>query len=110
MKSHTLLDELIPSYDVASRHSIRVAAEPAHVYTAARHADLSGPWLVRLLMGLRAGPAWLVAAFHGRPVPRASTGGQPWVRPVAFTLIAELPGQEFVLGIMAVSGRRPVDW
>jgi hypothetical protein len=88
---HTLLDELIPVYDVATRHAIRVAANPARVYQAARHADLDDPWLVRVLMGLRLGPARLWAVLRGRPVPR---------RPAAFTLIAETPGEEFVLGIM----------
>jgi hypothetical protein len=28
---HTLLDELMPTYDAASRHTIRVAAAPARV-------------------------------------------------------------------------------
>lgn len=96
----TLLDKLIPTYDVASRHTIWIAADPARVYEAARHADLSRPWLVRLLMGLRTGPAWLAAVLRGRHVPRASTDGQLSVRPVAFTLIAEVPGEEFILGIM----------
>jgi hypothetical protein len=99
-KLPTLLDELIPTYDVASRHTISVAADPARVYEAARHADFSRPWLVRLLMGLRTGPAWLAAGLRGRPVPEAATEGQPSVRPVAFTLMADVPGDEFVLGIM----------
>ena len=69
---HTLLDELVPAYDVASRHTIWVAADPARVYQAARHADLSRPWLLRLLMGLRTGPAWLATRFRGHRGPRTA--------------------------------------
>ena len=96
----TLLDELVPVYEIASRHTIWVAAGPARVYEAARSADLGRPWLVRLLMALRAGPAWLAATLRRRPGPPASTAGQPSIRPVAFTLVAEAAGEEFVLGIM----------
>lgn len=96
----TLLHELIPTYEVASKHTIWVAADPARVYEAARSADLGRPWPVRLLMALRAGPAQVAAILLGRPGTRASTDGQPSIRPVAFTLVAETPGEEFVLGIM----------
>jgi hypothetical protein len=89
----TLLDESIPIYDAASRHTTWVAAEPGRVYEAARHADLDRPWTVRLLMGLRAAPARLAALLR-------SGAGKLSVSPVAFTLIAEVPGEEFVLGIM----------
>jgi hypothetical protein len=99
-ETDTLLDEVIPTYDVASKHTIWVAADPGRVYEAARHADLRRPWLIRLLMGLRAGPAWLAATVRGRAGRAASTDGLPTVRAVAFTMMAEVPGEEFVLGIM----------
>jgi hypothetical protein len=98
--SPTLLHELIPTYEVASRHTIWVAADPACVYEAARSADLGAPWLVRLLMALRAGPVRLLATLLGRPGPRVSAEGRPSIRPLTFTLVAEAPGEEFVLGIM----------
>jgi hypothetical protein len=100
MMSTTLLEQLVPVYDAASRHTIWVAADPACVYEAARSADLGAPWVVRLLMALRAGPVRLAATLLGRPGPRVSTDGQPSIRPLAFTLVAEAPGEEFVLGIM----------
>lgn len=99
-ESRTLLDDLVPTYDVASRHTIWVAAAPAQVYDVARHANPGRPWLVRVLMGLRAAPAWVAAAFRGHPALAASTNGQRLVGPAAFTVIAEAPGDEFVLGIM----------
>jgi hypothetical protein len=97
--SPSLLDTIIPSYDKCSRHSIQVHANPAEVYEVARRADLGRPLLVRILMGIRAFPATLSGLFgHGRvTVERMS---QKSIGPLSFTLIAETPGQEFVLGIM----------
>lgn len=93
----TLLDDLIPAFDASSVHAIRVSADPARVYQAARHAEFGRPFLVRVLMGLRACPAW--------PASKRLAGGiagtaHPSVGPVAFTVVAEAPGHEFVLGVM----------
>ena len=90
MGTPSLLDTVVPAWDVASRHAIRVAADRAVVYETARHADLGHVRIVRLMMGLRFFPARLTGAFHPR---------RPAAAP-AFTLIAEAPGEEFVLGIM----------
>ena len=95
----TLLDDLIPAWDAASRHSIRIAADPARVYEVARHADLGSPRLVRALMALRLGPARLAARHRSRTAP-ATFDRAPAVGPVGFTVLGEIPGEEFVLGIM----------
>ena len=95
----TLLDDVTPDYDVSSRHTIWVAASPSQVYRAAREADLGRPAVVRILMGLRVAPAWLAAVLRRRP-PAFSARGKHSVGAAKFTLIAELPGEEFVLGIM----------
>jgi hypothetical protein len=87
-ESGTLLDDVIPTYDVASRHRVWVAASPARVYQVARQVDLRRPWPVRVLMGLRLIPGSLATVLRA---PR---------RAATFTLIAESPGEEFVLGIM----------
>jgi hypothetical protein len=55
---------------------------------------------VRLLMGLREGPALLAAGLRRRAAPRVPPDGRPSVGRVAFTVLAEAPGEEFVLGIM----------
>ena len=94
-----LLDDVLPTYEVSSRHTIWVAANPARVYAAARKVDLGSPWLVRLLMGLRAIPAWFATLPRGRR-PANSPKSQRSVGTVPFTLIAESPGEEFVLGLM----------
>ena len=98
-----LLDDLVPRYDVYSRHAIWVNASPAVVYEAARHVDLGRPWVVRLLMGVRLMPAWLAT---GPRWARNRVGAQRPGGAAAFTLIAESPGEEFVLGIWAASGRQ----
>ena len=96
----TLLDDIVPICDVASRHRIWVAASPSQVYAAARQTDLGRPWPVRVLMGLRALPAWLGTVRRGsRPAVEAASERHQ-VGAAAFTLIAEAPGEEFVLGIM----------
>jgi hypothetical protein len=84
---------VIPAWDAASRHSIRIAADPARVYEIASHADLGRPPLVRMLMALRIAPAWLASAVLGPPARLPAC-------PPGFTLVAESPGDEFVLGIM----------
>jgi hypothetical protein len=95
----TLLDDLVPSYEVSSRHAILVAASPALVYQAAREADLGRPRLVRVLLGLRSVPASFAAAFRSHRQP-AEPRHQKFVGGLGFALIAEAEGEEFVLGIM----------
>jgi hypothetical protein len=93
----TLLDDIFPTYDVSSRHAIWIGASPAEVYEVARHADLGRPWLVRVLVGLRAVPAALATMLrrrHPEPTHQKAVGRIP------FTVIAETAGEEFVLGIM----------
>jgi hypothetical protein len=91
---------VVPTYDVASRHRIWVAADPAVVYETARHADLGHLWLVRVMMGVRFAPARLASVFRGRRATPAPVDGPRSGRAGAFILIAEAPGEEFVLGIM----------
>jgi len=96
----TLLDQIIPDFDVASRHSTAITASPPEVYRVARTADLGRSWVVRLLMGARTAPALALAALRGRRSrPGRATDG-PAVGAVRFTLIAEKQGEEFVLGLM----------
>jgi len=56
---------------------------------------------VRVLMGLRMVPAWTAIALRRRrPAKKQPAGEQRSVGAANFTLIAETPGEEFVLGIM----------
>ena len=93
----TLLDELVPVYDVAARYRTQVRADPATVYEALGRADLAASPLIRMLFLLRHLPAWLVRApqsarFGSRSrTLRDLIGG-------GFGLVAERPGEELVLG------------
>jgi hypothetical protein len=95
----TLLDDWMPAFDASTRHAIDVDANAARTYDAARGMDLGAPPLVRALMGLRALPALAARAVSGRR--RAGAGGstQVAVGGLPFTLLAEAPGSEFVMGL-----------
>ena len=67
----TLLDDLMPVYDVVERHSIIVRAAPPVVFQAIRAADLGGGLLARLLLALRAVPAGVLAIAAS---PRGAVG------------------------------------
>jgi hypothetical protein len=95
-----LLDQIVPVYDVSSRHAITVNARPADVYQAARHADLGRPRLVRVLMGLRVLPVLVARAGPRRAQSSELQKPQYAVGGATFTLVAETPDEEFVLGIM----------
>jgi hypothetical protein len=94
----TLLDEWMPAFDVSARHAVDVRASAARTYEAARAMDLGAPPLVRVLMGLRAVPA-LAARAWGRRAQVASRGEERGPGGLPFTLLAEAPGSEFVLGL-----------
>lgn len=97
-----LLDSLAPAYDVSARHRIWIAAPAEHVYDVARAMDLGRPWLVRVLMAVRVLPALPLLMLRAARAPGAVIrGGRTGaVCAVPFTLVAEAPGQEFVLGIV----------
>ncbi len=96
----TLLDEWMPSYDVAARYSIDVDADTGRAYEVARTTHLGGPWLVKVLMGLRAIPA-----VAERLLPRGRRGSlgrhnhSRQVGGIPFTALADEPGREFLAGL-----------
>jgi hypothetical protein len=94
----TLLDDWMPAFDAVSRHAIDVDAAAARTYEIARTLDMGAPPLVRMLMGLRKVPALAARAVSPRPAageePRLTGPGD-----LPFTLLAETPGSEFVMGL-----------
>lgn len=107
-RSTTLLDGLMPSYDVIERHATMVHATPDAVYAAIRSADLTGGLLTRTLFAMRAVPAALFALLRS---PRAGLSqihertGRIGVRladfeRVGFRVIAEHPPEEVVIGLL----------
>ena len=98
-----LLDSWMPSYDVAARYSIPIAASPAQVYAALMATDFSRPWVVRGLMGVRLIPALLrspVTTWQRlfRPPGRARASLTN-LEHSDFILLQELPPREIVMGI-----------
>jgi hypothetical protein len=98
----SLIDELLPAYDVRERHHTRVRASAAATYAAIRSADLADAPLARALLGVRA----LAAALpHGRAGLRALRRRRH--EPVTlgtlerhgFRVVAARPPEEIVLGL-----------
>ena len=99
----TLLDEVVPVYDVAARYRVHVRADPTTVYDALGRADVAASPLIRMLFLLRRLPAWLVRAPAARVAPRSRTLRDLIGR--GFGLVAERPGEELVLGTVRLIRR-----
>ena len=86
----TELDLVLPTGEVLSHHTIRVAARPELVWKAVLDADLAASPIARALLFLR---GYRVRALRGTGtfVERLEHFG--------FTRLAEIPGREIVLGL-----------
>ena len=87
------LDRFMPSYDVAERHHVRVAAPAALTLTAAREVDLQGAPLVRAI--IKAREVILGATPDDRPRVR---GLFAEVQSLGWGVLAEVPEREIVVG------------
>lgn len=108
----SLLDELMPAYDVVERHRTLVRAAPDRVYAALREADLAGGPLTATLLGLRAVPVAVVALVRspGRALielreRRERRAGRGRLRladfeRVGFRVVAECAPRELVIGLL----------
>jgi hypothetical protein len=88
-----LLDRFMPSYDVAERHHVRVAAPAAVTLAAAQEMDLLHSPSVRAI--IRARELILGAKPDDRPRPR---GLLAEVQSLGWGVLAEVPGREIVVG------------
>jgi hypothetical protein len=88
-----LLDRFMPSYDVAERHRVRIAAPSALTLTAAREVDLQGSPLVRAI--IKAREVILGATPDDRPRLR---GLLAEVQSLGWGVLAEVPQREVVVG------------
>jgi hypothetical protein len=96
----SLLDELLPVYDVRERHRTRVRAAPAATYAALHAADLAPP-AARVLLALRTLPAAL-GARGGLAALRARFREPLTLRALergGFRVVAERAPEEIVLGL-----------
>lgn len=101
-----LLDDLMPVFDVAERHHIRVRAAPTTVFSAIKSFDLSDSLLTRTLLFLRAVPAALTAiarsphtVFTELRARRAELRFVDFER-AGFRVVAERPPEELVIGVL----------
>lgn len=81
-----LLDQFLPSYEVSAVYQIDIHAPIEKVYSAARHLDMSGSWIVRWLYRLRGLPAFGLTL----------DGMLKW----GFVLLADDPAREIVFGLI----------
>jgi hypothetical protein len=95
-----LIDRLLPRFDVTQVVEASVNATPAQTFAAIRDVDLRDPF-VNLLFFVRELPQRLLRWWRGTPPPAArgkltfrtlTQSGPGW------TLLAEEPGVEFVVG------------
>jgi hypothetical protein len=96
MRTETsLLDTFLPVFDVREHHEIVVAASPDATYAAARAVDLGGSLPAKTLFLVRLIPHLLT----GKATPSASLTLDTALA-MGFTVLAEEPGTELVLGVV----------
>jgi hypothetical protein len=98
------LDELLPRYDFHERHHRLIAAPPDRVYHAIGTVTLREMPLVPLLFDLRALPSRL--AGRGGLPRKQDEPLLPQMLASGFTLLAEDPGRELVIGLIAQMWQR----
>lgn len=93
--ANSLLDSLMPDYEVRDVHRISVTAPAAATLAAAREVSFSDSTVVRSVFALRALPARLSGA------PAAPSGRRPILEEVlalGWREIGEEPGRQLVMG------------
>jgi hypothetical protein len=88
-----LLDRFIPSYEIAERHHIRVAAPAEITFAVAREMDLNQLFIVRAIFSARqvALGADPDAATRPRGIVALTTS-------LGWGVLAEVPGRELIMG------------
>ena len=92
-----LIDSFAPNPDAVETHSIAINAAGEQVYHALWTADLGGSLAIKILMGLRSLPAFLLHRSHARPRNQRIT--LQTIIDSGFGVLAEKPGEEIVLGV-----------
>jgi hypothetical protein len=102
-----LIDEQLPRYDFRDAYHAVVLAPPADVYCAMMALDFLRLPTVRILFALRELPERLWRWVGGREQSAATSHAtlDDLVRVGAFTMLAERPGRELVLGAVGCPWR-----
>lgn len=94
------IDQYLPEYDITVDCETRVHAPPEETYRAIREADLRDP-VISALFALRELPMRLARRLSGEPAPPAPprlTFGTITQQGPGWTVLAEEPGRELVIG------------
>ena len=90
-----LLDRFMPTYEVAERHHVRIAAPAEITFAAAAEMHLEQSSMVRAIFKAR---EWIMRSHPARePEPRAFLSQ---MRAIGWGVLAEIPGREIVMGAM----------
>jgi len=98
-----LIDDFLPRYDLTQVQHVLVAASPTTTYQVLRRVDVMESRLARALVWSQAVPKQLMRRARGLPtrvVAPAHAGFDDMLATKAWTLLAEEPGQELVLGLL----------
>jgi hypothetical protein len=90
-QDHSRIDEFLPNYDFSARYEIRIDAPASAVYRCLLRSDFSELWLVRVLMTLRSGKRL--------PRNRVPSDLRRRLQGTGFVMLAEVPGDELVIGV-----------
>jgi len=88
-----LLDQFMPTYDVAERHHVHIAAPGEITFQAATEMDLQQTALVRGIFKAR---EWIMRSRLARDVDELPFLAQ--MRAIGWGTLAEVPGREVVMG------------
>jgi hypothetical protein len=91
-EGHLRIDEFLPDYDFSARHQIRINAPPSVVYDRLLWLDFNDLWLVRILESVRTGKLLTRS--------RVPTDFSQRLKGTGFVMLAEVPNQELVTGIV----------
>jgi hypothetical protein len=103
-----LLDHYLPTFEVTQIQHAVVDRPPAAAYDRLRHLDFMSSRLVRTLVNAQAVPDRISRRLRGRqqlPAYPRHAGLDDMLATEAWTLLAEDPGRELVLGLLWPLGR-----
>lgn len=91
IEGRSLMDELLPDYDLGAAYQISIHARSSDVYECLLRLEFSDLWLVRFLMALRTGKRLARRGRRGDLRQRLQGTG--------FVILAEVPNEEIVIGV-----------
>ena len=91
--SDALLDKFMPTYEVAERHHVRVAAPAEITLKAATEMDLQHSGIVSRIFKAR---EWVMRSHAARD--QEIRAFLPQMRALGWGMLAEIPGREIVMG------------